>query len=148
MPSLPLPERGQPFDVTYVYNIVQSINELYSQIGISKKGYTSLTTTDSGPQQIKTSEAQIDLASVRVSTSSLQTAGTSLPWYHDFKKEFRYDPIVTATAYNRGNSDAGKDITVTINSITPSRVEGSVKFNLGGETTVSINVIAVGQPNS
>ena len=55
---------------------------------------------------------------------------------------------VTATAYNRGNSDAGKDITVTINSITPSRVEGSVKFNLGGETTVSINVIAVGQPNS
>lgn len=86
MPSLPLPERGQPFDVTYVYNIVQSINELYSQIGISKKGYTSLTTTDSGPQQIKTSEAQIDLASVRVSTSSLQTAGTSLPWSHDFKK--------------------------------------------------------------
>ena len=39
MPILPVPERGQPLDVTYIYEIVRSINELYGQLGSeSRKG--------------------------------------------------------------------------------------------------------------
>lgn len=148
MAILPVPERGQPLDVSYIYQIVQSVNELYTQVSPSRRGYVVVDTINNGPQSSKTSESGILGGYEEVSTSSLQTAGTSLPWSHDFRKEFLYPPIVTATAYNRGNSDAGKDVTVTINSITTSKVEGSVKFNLGGETTVGINIIAVGIPNS
>lgn len=147
MPSLPLPERGQPLDVTYMYQIAQAINELFTQVGTSKKGYTRITTVEAGPQDIKTSESAIDAAYKEVSTSSLQSAGTSLPWFHDFRKEFKYAPIVTATGVNKNSSDSGRDLTVTINSVTTSRVEGYIKFNVGGEITAGVNIIAVGLPN-
>lgn len=148
MSNLPLPERGQPLDVTYLYQIVQHINELYTQVAPSKRGYLSVDTPRNGVQTTKTSEASVIGGYELVTPSSLQAAGTSLPWAHDFEKEFRYPPIVTATAYSQGTNDAGKDVTVTISSITTSKVEGSVKFNLGGETTMGINIIAVGIPNS
>jgi hypothetical protein len=150
MAIIPLPERGQPLDVTYIYEVVKSINELYTVIGgDSRKGYVGIFTKGpEGPQEVKTSESQIVAAFETVSTTSLQTAGTSLPWSHDFKKQFAYPPIVTATAYNKAISDSGKDVIVTINSITTSKVEGSVKFNAGGETTIGINIIAVGKPTS
>jgi len=147
MPILPVPERGQPLDVTYIYQIVQALNDLQKLSADSKRGYVVIK--DGGaPQQQKTSEAAIFAGFARVSTSQLQTAGSSLPWEVTFDKEFKFPPIVTATAYNKGTSDAGKDVTVIINSITTSKAEGSVKFNLGGETTIGVNVIAVGLPNS
>jgi hypothetical protein len=148
MAILPLPERGQPLDVTYIYQIVQSINELYTQVAPSKIGYLVVDTERNGPQTTKTSGANVIGGYELVSASSLQAAASSVPWSHDFEKEFRYPPIVTATAFNKGVNDAGKDVTVTINSITTSKVEGTVKFNLGGETTMGINIIAVGIPNS
>jgi hypothetical protein len=55
--------------------------------------------------------------------------------------------VVTVTPINIGNTDAGKDVTVTINSISTSRVEGTVKFNTGGDTSVGLNLIVVGIPN-
>jgi hypothetical protein len=148
MAILPLPERGQPLDVTYIYQIVQSVNELYTQVAPSKIGYLVVDTERNGPQTAKTSGANVIGGYELVSPSSLQAAGSSLPWSHDFEKEFKYPPIVTATAFNKGVNDSGKDVTVTINSITTSKVEGTVKFNLGGETTMGINIIAVGIPNS
>jgi len=147
MSILPVPERGQPLDVTYIYQIVQSVNELYTQVAPSKRGYVVVDTDKNGPQTAKTSEASIIGGYELVSPTSLQTAGSSLPWYHDFEREFKYPPIVTATAFNKGTSDSGKDVTVTINSISTSKVEGTVKFNLGGEVTMGINIIAVGIPN-
>jgi hypothetical protein len=148
MPILPLPERGQPLDVTYLYQVAQSINELYTQLGVSKKGYMVVDTPRNGPQTARTSESSVIGGYELVSPSSTQTAGTSLPWFHDFEKEFKYEPIVTATAYNKAMNDAGKDVTVTINSITTSKVEGTIKFNVGGEITMGINIIAIGIPNS
>ena len=44
-------------------------------------------------------------------------------------------------------TDAGKDVVVTLSSVTTSSIEGSVKFNLGGVTSVGINLIAIGIPN-
>jgi hypothetical protein len=148
MPILPLPERGQPLDVTYLYQVAQSINELYTQLGVSKKGYMVVDTPRNGPQTARTSESSVIGGYELVSPSSTQTAGTSLPWFHDFEKELKYEPIVTATAYNKAMNDAGKDVTVTINSITTSKVEGTIKFNVGGEITMGINIIAIGIPNS
>jgi hypothetical protein len=147
MSILPLPERGQPLDVTYIYQIVQSINELYTQVDPSNIGYVIVDTERNGAQTKKISSAGVIGGYELVSPSSLQAAGSSLPWSHDFEKEFLYPPIVTATAFNKGVNDSGKDVAVTINSITTSKVEGTVKFTLGGEITMGINIIAVGIPN-
>ena len=148
MAILPVPERGQPLDVTYIYDIVKSINDLYTLLGSdSRVGHVGVYTKGpEGPQEMKTSEAQIEAGFTTVSPASLQSAGTSLAWSYDFKKQFAYPPIVTATAYNKETTDSGKDVTITINSLTPSKVEGFVKFNVGGDTPVGINIIAVGKP--
>ena len=148
MAITPLPERGQPLDTTYIYEIVKSINDLYTLLGSnSRVGHVGVYTQGpEGPQEMKTSEAQIEAGFTTVSPSSLQPAGTSLSWSYDFKKQFAYAPIATATAYNSKTTDSGKDVTVTINSLTPSKIEGFVKFNVGGETPVGINIIAVGKP--
>lgn len=147
MAILPVPERGQPLDVTYIYQIVKAINDLYTQVSPSTYKYITVDTPKSGPQSVKASEARVIGGYVQVTTSTTQTAGASLPFYYDFASDFKFAPIITATPVNITNTDAGKDVVVTINSISTSRVEGTVKFNIGGDTTVGINLIIIGIPN-
>lgn len=147
MSILPVPERGQPLDVTYIYQIVKAINDLSSQISTSVYKYVTVDTPTSGKQSVKSSEARIIGGYVQVTTSTTQVAGSSKPFYYDFSTDFKFAPIVTVTPINVGNTDAGKDITVTINSVSTSRVEGTVKFNTGGDTSIGLNLIVVGIPN-
>lgn len=147
MSILPVPERGQPLDVTYIYQIVKAINDLSSQISPSTYKYVTVDTPTSGKQSVKASEARIIGGYVQVTTSTTQTAGSSQNFFYDFPTDFKFSPVVTATAINVGNTDAGKDVMVTINSISTSRVEGVVKFNTGGDTSIGINLIIIGIPN-
>jgi hypothetical protein len=147
MAILPIPERGQPLDVTYVYQIVKAINDLSTQISPSTYKYVTVDTPNAGKQSIKASEARIIGGYVQVTTSSTQTAGSSQPFSYDFPSEFKFAPVVTATPVNVGNTDAGKDVTVTLKSISTSKVEGVVKFNAGGDTSIGINLVIIGIPN-
>jgi hypothetical protein len=70
-----------------------------------------------------------------------------LTFSYDFPSEFKFAPVVTASPVNVGNTDAGKDVTVTLKSISTSKVEGTVKFNAGGDTSIGINLIIIGIPN-
>jgi hypothetical protein len=147
MAILPVPERGQPLDVTYIYQIVKAINELSEQISPGTYKYVTLDTPTAGKQSVKASEARIIGGYVQVTTSQTQTAGSSQPFSYNFSSEFKFAPIVTATPINIGNTDAGKDVTVTLKSISTSKVEGLVKFNAAGDTSVGINLVIIGIPN-
>ena len=59
MAILPLPERGQPLDVTYLYQIVKAINDLSTQSSTSVYKYVTVDTPNAGKQSVKTSEARI-----------------------------------------------------------------------------------------
>lgn len=147
MAILPLPERGQPLDVTYLYQIVKAVNELSTQASASIYKYVTVDTPNAGKQSVKTSEARIIGGYVQVTSGSSQTAGSSQSFSYSLPSEFKFAPIVTATPVNVGNTDAGKDVTVTLLSISTSKIEGTVKFNVGGDTTVGVNLIIVGIPN-
>jgi hypothetical protein len=147
MAILPVPERGQPLDVTYIYQIVKAINDLSVQVSPSTYKYVTVDTPNAGKQSVKSSEARIIGGYIQVTTSTTQTAGSSLPFSYDFSSEFKFAPVVTATPINVGNTDAGKDVTVTLKSISTSKVEGIVKFNAAGDTSIGINLIIVGIPN-
>jgi hypothetical protein len=147
MAILPVPERGQPLDVTYIYQIVKAINELSEQISPGTYKYVTLDTPTAGKQSVKASEARIIGGYVQVTTSQTQTAGSSQPFSYNFSSEFKFAPIVTATPINIGNTDAGKDVTVTLKSISTSKVEGLVKFNAAGDTSIGINLVIIGIPN-
>jgi hypothetical protein len=147
MAILPVPERGQPLDVTYIYQIVKAINDLSTQVSPSTYKYVTVDTPNAGKQSVKASEARIIGGYVQVTTSTTQTAGSSQPFSYDFQTDFKFAPVVTATPINVGNTDAGKDVTVTLNSVSTSKVEGTVKFNAGGDTSIGINLVIIGIPN-
>ena len=58
MSKIPLPDRGQPLDVTYIYQIANAINDLSNSISSATDSYTSIQTLDAGIQSIKTSQAK------------------------------------------------------------------------------------------
>jgi len=148
MANLPVPERGQPLDVTYIYNIVKTINDISNQLGnTSQYKFLTIDTPNEGKQSTKTSEARIIGGYVQVGGGSSQTAGSTQPFSYSFSNEFKFAPIVTVTPVNTGNTDAGKDVSVSILSISPSKVEGTVKFNVGGDVAIGLNLIIVGIPN-
>jgi hypothetical protein len=147
MAILPVPERGQPLDVTYIYQIVKAINDLSVQVSPSVYKYVTVDTPNAAKQSAKASETRFIGGYVQVTTSTNQTAGSSLTFSYDFPSEFKFAPVVTASPVNVGNTDAGKDVTVTLRSVSTSKVEGTVKFNSGGDTSIGINLIIIGIPN-
>ena len=119
-----------------------------TQASTSINKYVTVDTPNAGKQSVKTSEARVIGGYVRVTNGETQTAGSGLAFSYSFPTEFKFSPIVTATPVSIGTaSDAGKDVIVTISSITTSSIEGTVKFNVGGVSNVGVNLIAIGIPN-
>lgn len=147
MSKIPLPERGQPLDVTYISQLAQAVNELSTAISPATYKYTSIDTPNAGRQNIKGSESRVIAGYVRVVNSGTITAGEEKPFTYSFPGEFKYTPIATATAINTGNTVAGKNVTVVLKSITTSGVEGIVRFNTSGDVSVDVNLIIIGVPN-
>ena len=147
MGQISLPERGQPIDLAYIYQIVNAINGLYTQISSSNYNYITIDTPASGKQSVKTSEAKIIGGYTQVTNNTTLNAGDEQPFSYTFPADFKFTPIVTATPINIGNTPAGKNVSVVLRSVTTSRVDGIVKFNASGSSSVAINLIIVGIPN-
>jgi len=138
MAKIPLPERGQPLDVTYISQLAQVVNELSAAVSPANYKYISVDTPNNGKQNIKTSEARVIGGAVRVVPSGTITAGE--------EKSFTYS--FAGAAINVGNTVAGKNVTVVLKSITTSGLEGFVRFNTSGDNvTVDVNLIIIGVPN-
>ena len=146
MSKLSLPQRGQPLDLAYIYDIAKTVNDLSAQISPS----TSKTVTvdsSAGPQNIKASEAKIIAGYLEVYNNATVAIASERTFIYNFADDYKYAPIVTATPVNVGNTSAGKNVTVVIKSVTTSRVEGYITINTSGEITLGVNLIIVGVPN-
>ena len=146
MAKIPLPDRGQPLDVTYIYQLSNALNEVSNEISSATYNYTTISTRDAGNQTIQTRAAKVIGAYVDIATNEAVTAGTTKSFYYTYPSDFKYPPIVTATVVNRGTSDIGDDVTVVIRSITTSRIDGIVKFGSSGQVTTSVNLLVIGIP--
>ncbi len=146
MAKIPLPDRGQPLDVTYIYQMANAINEMSNEVSSATYNYTTIATRDAGEQSIQTRAAKIVGGFVDITTNDQVSAGDTKPWSFSYSADFKYPPIATATVVNRGTSDVGDDVTVVIRSVTTSRIEGIVRFNSGGQATTSVNILAIGIP--
>jgi hypothetical protein len=146
MAKVPLPSKGQPIDVTYLYQMANAINDVSNEISSATYNYTTISTRDAGNQVIQTRAAKIVGAYVDIATNEAVTAGTTKPFYFTYASDFKYPPIVTATVVNRGTSDIGDDVTVVIRSVTTSRIDGVVKFNSSGQVSTSVNLLVIGIP--
>jgi hypothetical protein len=59
---------------------------------------------------------------------------------------FALPPVVTATAQTKTTTEAAKNAYAVITSVTESEVNGIVKFETKGEASITVNIIAIGQP--
>jgi hypothetical protein len=143
--KIPLPDRGQPIDVTWLYTVANTVNEIENELSSATYNYTTVTTRDNGVQQVQTRASKIVASYVDVTINKNVTVASPEPFHFDYSG-FKYPPIVTATIVNRGTSVIGNDAVPIINSITTSRVDGVIQFNTGGLTTITVNLIAVGIP--
>jgi hypothetical protein len=148
MAKIPLPERGQPIDVSYIYQITNAVNQLSDRIATTGFNYTTIDTPGIGKQNIKTSEARIIGGYKIVSTNSSQTADSTKPFTYSYTGNFKYTPIATATIVNAGLTPAGDGATVVITSIDANGLAGLVRFDKAGKASVTVNLIIVGIPNS
>lgn len=147
MAKVPLPDRGQPLDLSYIYQLAEAINNLSNQLSPVTAKYTTVDTVANGKQSIRTSDARIIGGFVSVTNNSSNTPGTEVEFSYTFS-DFAYIPIVTATpiATSSDSTDASKDITVVLTGITTNRVDGIVKFNTIGISSVGINMVIIGIP--
>jgi hypothetical protein len=147
MAKVPLPERGQPLDVTYIYQLADTINDLSTQVSSATYNYTTIDTVSAGKQSIKTSEARMIGGYVEVANNSTVSAGNEKTFSYDFPTDFKYQPIATATLVNIGNTPAGQNASVILKTITTSRIEGVVRFGASGDLSIVVNLIVLGIPN-
>ncbi len=145
--KLPVPQRGQPFDISFVYKMTESINALWDRIAVNVSSYASLWTVN-GIKQRRITEVKIVTGKKDLGLGASVTLNQSVRFDYDFDIPFSLPPIVTATPSVDGTAtSANKNAYVVITSITTSRVEGFVKFELAGNVGgMSVNIIAIGVP--
>lgn len=147
MSKIPLPERGQPLDLSYIYQLANTINELSNQLSPTTGRYTSIDTASAGTQSVRTSDARIVGGYLTVTNSSTTSPDGEGTFSYNFS-DFAYAPVITATPIliDEAATESGKDIAVVLTKITNNRVEGIVKFNTIGVASVGLNLIIVGIP--
>lgn len=147
MAKVPLPERGQPLDLTYIYQLVDTVNDLSTQVSSATYNYTTVDTGSAGQQNIKTSESRFIGGYIEVANNSTVGAGNEKTFEYVFPSDFKYAPIASATALNIGNTPAGQNVNVILTRVTTSRVEGVVRFGASGDLSLAVHLIIIGIPN-
>jgi hypothetical protein len=146
MAKVPLPERGQPLDVTYIYQLAEAINDISTKVSSATYKSTTIDAGTAGPQSVKTSEAKLIGGYVDVANNKTVTASSEVSFSYSYS-DFKYAPIVTASPINKGGTPAGQNVTVTLTNVTTTKVDGIVRFNAAGDLTVGVNLVIIGIPN-
>jgi hypothetical protein len=146
MAKIPLPERGQPLDVTYIYQLADAINSLSTEVSSAVYKNTTVETASIGKQTIKTSESRIVAGYKQVANNTTVSAGNEIGFSYDYG-DFKYPPIASVTPVNIGGTQTGQNAIVILKSVTTSRLEGTIKFNSSGEVSMNVHILLVGIPN-
>jgi hypothetical protein len=147
MSRLPTPDRGQPIDVPYIYQMATAINDIADQIDESSEKYTTIYSREALKRDLRTSDVKFYASFFDFPQQLSVTQGQTREFSFDISSlGFEYPPIAVVTPVNTGTSVASNDVTATINSITTSRIDGFVRFNSAGQVDVAVNVIAIGVP--
>lgn len=140
--KLPLPQRGQPFDVSLLSNIITSINDLWDNLVINTSNYASLWTLE-GKKSIRSSEVKMVTGKTQNINGTFKD-GETKEFSYDFDSPFLLPPIVTATVQAITNDDPSKSAYAVITSVDVSGVKGIIRFERKGQASIAVNVIAIG----
>ena len=146
MAKLTVPQRGQPLDVSYMYQLVETVNQLSDIVG-TNQSVTQIKNDKTGTSNtVGTGRASIvGITAVVASSKDITATDNQVPFAVNYN--FKYPPIVVATPFDTGNTNAGKNVSVVITQVTGTTASFLVRFNTTGVASVDVNVLAIGIPN-
>jgi hypothetical protein len=147
MAKIPLPERGQPLDLSYMYEIAKTVNSLAEDISPSNHSYVSIDTLKSGRQIARASEVRI-IGGYKEVFGGTVLAGNEKSFTYEFGLDFKFSPIVIATPVNINATAAGKNVSVILDMPTTTNVSGTIKFGSNGDAAVGMNLLIIGIPEN
>ena len=146
MARIPLPERGQPLDVTYIYQVVDALNVLSTQVSNATYNYTDVDVVGAEKKSLKTSDTKFVARYKSIANNQTVTAGQEISYSIDYSN-FKFPPIVTLSIVNTSGTTAGSNTTVVLTSVTTTQAGFTVRYGVSGTATIGINLIAIGVPN-
>ena len=147
MARVPLPERGQPLDVAYIYSLATAINDLATQVNSNSYNQSTIYTSTMGNQKINTGDLTITATTQQIMNDETAQADNTKDKFFDFPTDFKYPPIVTITPEKVGGGPTGNNVIVSVKEVTTGRVDYTVRYNVTGQVSLSVNIIAIGIPN-
>lgn len=145
MAKLTVPQRGQPLDVSYMYSLVETVNQLSEVVGTTQN-VTQIVASNGKSNTVGTGRSSIVGITTNVATSrQITSTDNQVPFTVNYN--FKYAPIIVATPWNTGDTDAGKNVSVVITKVSNTSASFLVRFETNGLATVDVNVLAIGIPN-
>jgi hypothetical protein len=149
MTIIETPSPGTIIDVEKLSQIIEALNKYATDYG-SQKNSTISTTKQSADTKIATPNLSFSAGRVMVTSDSNVKTKDVIPFSFEFGRTFAYPPTVTATPQSSATglkSAVTSNISVIVNNVTTTKVEGSVYFNSEAkQTNIYIHVIAIGSP--
>jgi hypothetical protein len=137
MTAISLPEKGQPLDVNYIYDMANQINNLTNVISIRSTSSSRINENSETTSNLKFFAATKSLTSTNASSNATESFFFTYP-------EFKFTPVAVVTITNNSGSSAGDNVTTTLRNVTTSRTEGVVRFGTSGAVNLLISIIVVG----
>jgi hypothetical protein len=146
--KLPLPNRGQPFDLALVYKIIEQINNLWNEVGLRVSSYSSIQTGKESVSSVRSSEVRTVAGFVDVIDNATVKTNDDKPFTYTFDRAFKYPPILSTSLETIGesNTESSKNAFVVLTKVSTSTVEGIIKFQTAGTAGIRVNLIAIGIP--
>jgi hypothetical protein len=135
-----LPSNGQPIDTQYIYDIVNSLISINSEL--ATYGSSNIKVNNVKYGVTKTNSLNFDAQTVNVVNSEKVSAATSKTGFISFTTTFSKTPVVTATLVSKGTTTT--KATVTITAVDTTSVYYKIDFDKEATTTLDLNIIAVG----
>lgn len=136
-----LPSNGQPIDTQYLYDIVNSLISINSELASS--GNSNIKVQNQGSSRTKTSGISFDAQTITAVDASPVKVKESKTGQVTFSTFFRKTPVVTATLVSRSTTTVKASLTIT--SVDTTSVYYKIDFDSDGTTTLDLNIIAIGE---
>jgi hypothetical protein len=140
MAVIETPDRGQPLDISYLYRMVNELNNISQLIGngISKIKYRDTST----PAQPKTGNLVFYAETLKITDANLSTQTNSTATF-DYSGMFKTTPVVVCSVTSL---DGVSNLYTVLEKVTQNNCNVNVfSSSTGGAFSADVSIIAIGE---
>jgi hypothetical protein len=140
MAVIETPDRGQPLDISYLYRMVNELNNVSQLIGngISKIKYRDTST----PAQPKTGNLVFYAETLKITDANLSTQTNSTATF-DYSGMFKTTPVVVCSVTSL---DGVSNLYTVLEKVTQNNCNVNVfSSSTGGAFSADVSIIAIGE---